>query len=59
MVIEEPVEILLVEDNPNDAELALYAFQKSNLANPIHLARDGEEALATAPTHTGRRAGRR
>ena len=46
MVIEEPVEILLVEDNPNDAELALYAFQKSNLANPIHLARDGEEALA-------------
>ena len=34
-----------MEDNPSDAELTLHALQKSNLANRIHLARDGEEAL--------------
>jgi len=39
------VEILLVEDNPNDVELALYALKKHNLANSIHIARDGAEAL--------------
>jgi CheY-like chemotaxis protein len=39
------VEILLVEDNPSDAELTLHALQKHNLANRIHHARDGEEAL--------------
>lgn len=39
------VEILLVEDNPDDVELALYALKKNNLANYIHIARDGEEAL--------------
>jgi two-component system, response regulator len=38
-------EILLVEDNPADAELTLRALRKNNLANHIHLARDGEEAL--------------
>lgn len=41
----EAVEILLVEDNPADAELTLHALQKSKLANKVHLARDGEEAL--------------
>jgi CheY-like chemotaxis protein len=41
----EPVEILLVEDNPNDAELALYALEKNKLANSIHIVRDGAEAL--------------
>jgi two-component system response regulator len=40
-----PVEILLVEDNPNDAELAVYALDKSRLANHIMLVRDGAEAL--------------
>jgi CheY-like chemotaxis protein len=40
-----PVEILLVEDNPDDVELALYALRKNNLANCIRVARDGEEAL--------------
>ena len=40
-----PVEILLVEDNPSDAELALYALKKHNLANYIHIVRDGAEAL--------------
>ncbi len=39
------VEILLVEDNPNDAELALHALKKNKLANRIHLVRDGAEAL--------------
>jgi two-component system, response regulator len=38
-------EILLVEDNPSDAELTLHALRKNNLANQIHVARDGEEAL--------------
>ena len=41
----EMVEILLVEDNPNDVELALHALKKNNLANRIHVVRDGAEAL--------------
>jgi two-component system, response regulator len=39
------VEILLVEDNPNDVELALHALKKNNISNHIHVARDGAEAL--------------
>jgi CheY-like chemotaxis protein len=39
------VEILLVEDNQQDLDLALRALRKANLANRIHVARDGEEAL--------------
>jgi len=39
------VEILLVEDNPQDLTLTLRALKKANLANHIHVARDGEEAL--------------
>ena len=39
------VEILLVEDNPNDLELALHALKRNNLANHIEIARDGAEAL--------------
>lgn len=39
------IEILLVEDNPNDVELTLHALQKHHLANSIHVARDGAEAL--------------
>lgn len=38
--------ILLVEDNPMDVDLTLRAFQKRRLANPVVVARDGEEALA-------------
>ena len=38
--------ILLVEDNPLDVDLTLRAFKRSNLTNPIQVARDGEEALA-------------
>jgi len=37
--------ILLVEDNPDDAKLTLRAFKRSNMANPIVVARDGVEAL--------------
>lgn len=39
------VEILLVEDNPNDAELTIRALKKNNLANHIVWVSDGEEAL--------------
>jgi CheY-like chemotaxis protein len=39
------VEILLVEDNPNDAELTLRALKKYNLANNVVVVTDGEEAL--------------
>lgn len=39
------VEILLVEDNPQDLELTLRALRKANLTNRIEVARDGEEAL--------------
>ena len=39
------VEILLVEDNPNDAELALRALKKNNLANNVAVVTDGAEAL--------------
>jgi two-component system, response regulator len=38
-------EILLVEDNPNDIKLTLHAFKTANLANSVHVARDGVEAL--------------
>ncbi len=42
---EFTLEILLVEDNLNDAELSLYALKKFKIANNIHHARDGAEAL--------------
>jgi CheY-like chemotaxis protein len=41
----EEVEILLVEDNPEDAEMTLRALRKRNLANHLHWVKDGEEAL--------------
>lgn len=37
--------ILLVEDNPDDEELTLLAFQKNNIQNEVAVARDGVEAL--------------
>jgi CheY-like chemotaxis protein len=40
-----PVDILLVEDNPNDIELTLRAFRKAQVKNEIVIARDGQEAL--------------
>ncbi len=41
----DSVDILLVEDNSSDAELALRALKKSGVANNIFVAADGEEAL--------------
>jgi len=39
------IEILLVEDNPNDAELAVRALKKNKLASNVFVVQDGEEAL--------------
>ncbi|MBA4142380.1 MAG: response regulator [Nitrosospira sp.] len=37
--------ILLIEDNPMDVDLTRRAFIRHNLANPLEVARDGQEAL--------------
>ena len=37
--------ILLIEDNPDDVELTLHAFQKNHMANDIVVATDGAEGL--------------
>jgi two-component system, response regulator len=42
---EQPADILLVEDNPTDLELALHALRKHDLAHRVAVARDGVEAL--------------
>jgi len=42
---EKSAVILLIEDNPNDAELTLRALRENNLANEIKLLDDGEKAL--------------
>jgi two-component system response regulator len=42
---DQRAEILLVEDNPNDVKLTMNAFKTANLANSVHVARDGVEAL--------------
>lgn len=42
---DSAVQILLVEDNPSDAELAMHALRKNNLANSVDWVKDGEEAL--------------
>lgn len=39
------VELLIVEDNPQDLELALRALRQAKLANHVQVARDGAEAL--------------
>jgi two-component system response regulator len=52
------VEILLVEDNPRDAELALRALEQRRLANHVIWVKDGAEALDFlfgAGTHAGRK----
>jgi two-component system response regulator len=43
--MEHEIEILLVEDNQDDLDMALRALRKANLANHIQVARDGAEAL--------------
>jgi CheY-like chemotaxis protein/predicted XRE-type DNA-binding protein len=41
----EFVEILMVEDDPRDVELTKLAFEKARITNPLHVVRDGVEAL--------------
>jgi CheY-like chemotaxis protein len=53
---KSPADILLVEDNPSDVELALLAFRRENLVNRIQVVRDGAEALDFL-FHTGPFAG--
>jgi two-component system response regulator len=45
MAVAEAFEILIVEDNPLDLEMTLRGLRKANIANRIHVARDGAEAL--------------
>ncbi len=45
MVMNESVEIILVEDNPDDAMLTIRALKKNNLANRLTRLEDGAEAL--------------
>jgi CheY-like chemotaxis protein len=45
MTSPDAVDILLVEDNPNDAELTQRALKKTDLAARVEIARDGAEAL--------------
>ena len=42
---QTPVEILLIEDNPDDAGLAIRALKKNNLANNLLHLQDGQEAI--------------
>ncbi len=44
-MVDKPIEILLVEDNPNDIELTLYALRKYHVAERVEVVRDGVEAL--------------
>jgi len=46
MTLANEVEILLVEDSPEDAALTMRALSRRNIANRVHLVRDGVEALA-------------
>ncbi|MBE9503961.1 MAG: response regulator [Proteobacteria bacterium] len=42
---QKTIEVLLVEDNPDDVEITKRAFAKGNLLNRLHIVRDGQEAL--------------
>ena len=42
---EKQIDVLLVEDNQDDVELALHAFNQHHFANHVHVCRDGVEAL--------------
>ncbi|MBI1813517.1 MAG: response regulator [Deltaproteobacteria bacterium] len=42
----EQVEIILVEDNPDDVELIRRALRRGHICNPIVVASDGDEALS-------------
>ncbi len=56
--MDNEIEVLLVEDNPDDLDMALRALRKAHLANRIQVARDGAEALEFifgTGAHTGRK----
>ena len=40
-----PVEILIVDDDPNDVDLTLHALEQNHLANDVQVVRDGAEAI--------------
>lgn len=40
-----PLQILLVEDNPDDVDLTIEALRESGFAEPLHVVEDGVEAL--------------
>jgi chemotaxis family two-component system response regulator Rcp1 len=42
----KPVEILIVEDNPGDVRLTQEALKEGKVLNNLHVAEDGEEAMA-------------
>lgn len=42
----EPIEILLVEDNPGDVRLTIEALKEGKVRNNLHVAKDGVQALA-------------
>ncbi len=42
----KPIDILLVEDNPGDADLAIEALEHSKIRNNLFVAKDGEQAMA-------------
>ena len=44
-MLKDEIEILLVEDDPDDLELTLHALNEEHICNRIQVARDGEEAL--------------
>ena len=46
MEIGRPIEILLVEDSPTDAQLTMEALREDGLVNNIHHVEDGEQAMA-------------
>src|SRR5205809_7297895 len=48
-----PIEILLVEDNPADVRLMIEALKDARVANRLHVARDGVEAIAMLKDDTG------
>jgi two-component system, chemotaxis family, response regulator Rcp1 len=44
-ILGEPIDILLVEDNPGDARLALESLKESKIRNTLHWVQDGLEAM--------------
>jgi len=44
-MIESILDIILVEDNPADVEMTLFALRENNLANRVKVLKDGEEAI--------------